>query len=151
MPVIPINGFDVIVDECDVALVMSRTWSILKRPHTNYLYATTIPQVILHRVIMGAKKGEFVDHINHNGLDCRRSNMRIATATQNQGNRRKPKGTASNYKGIYRDNKKWAAQVCFMGKKRCLGTFLTQEEAARAYDVAARELFGEFALTNFNE
>jgi hypothetical protein len=98
---------------------------------------------------MNAPTGIEVDHRNHNGLDNRRSNLRLATGHQNQGNRR-PQGGSPRFKGVYLSRSKWVAQIRFGGSKRYLGRFTVEEDAARAYDAAARLIFGEFACTNFN-
>jgi hypothetical protein len=102
---------------------------------------------------MGAMPGQLVDHINGNGLDCRRENLRLCTAKENAHNR-KPwaKAKISKFKGVTRYHPRrpgWDAQICSDGKVLYLGHFATEEEAARAYDSAARDAFGDFALLNF--
>jgi len=76
--------------------------------------------------------------------------MRVATETQNQGNRRKQK-SSSQFKGVtwYGRKSKWQSQIRFEGKQKHLGYFNSEIDAAKAYDVAARKQFGEFALVNF--
>ena len=81
-----------------------------------------------------------MDHENGNGLDNRRENLRLATHSQNQRNRRRTRDKV--YKGTRRNGKKWVAHIV-------LGTFASEEEAARAYDHAATLLYGEFARLNF--
>lgn len=109
-------------------------------------------QVYMHRVIMGALPGQQVDHINGDGLDNRRCNLRIATMAQNQANRRKSPGTSSAYKGVTLDTKKggWIAYIKVRQKRIHLGHFADEVDAARAYDAAALKYFGEFARPNFN-
>jgi len=94
---------------------------------------------------------EGIDHINHDGLDNRRSNLRIATATQNAQNSRKRKGTSSKYKGVYWDKQmsSYRARITVEGKHEHLGLFKDEEAAARAYDAAATIYFGERSLLNF--
>jgi hypothetical protein len=107
--------------------------------------------VHLHREIIGAPAGMYVDHINHNGLDNRRANLRLATRFQNARNRPKTnKATSSKYKGVsYRaGNDKWSATIFADGKNVHLGHFETEIEAARVYDDAAREHYGSFAALN---
>lgn len=102
----------------------------------------------IHRVIMCPPPGMFVDHINHNKLDNRRCNLRICTPTQNMANRLTWGDKASVYKGVYKSRKRWRASIMINGKKINLGSFDSQEDAAKEYDRAAIRLFGEFALTN---
>ena len=107
-------------------------------------------QVKLHRLIMNAPSGVDVDHINHDPLDNRRSNLRLCTRSQNICNRRMPRGPNTPYRGVSRrqDCKSWRAQIKADGRNIHLGNFHTPEEAARAYDAAARHYYGEFATLN---
>jgi hypothetical protein len=97
--------------------------------------------VKMHRHILKAPAGSIVDHVNGDGLDNRRSNLRLCTPSQNAQNRRKYEGS-SRYKGVYPSKGKWSAKIQ-------LGTFDTEEEAARAYDKASNMFFGEFSRPNF--
>ena len=110
-------------------------------------------RVLMHRYIMGAEPREEIDHINGNGLDNRRSNLRFSTHSQNLANmRRDPDGKSSQYKGVSlteRKAKPWRARIRYHYKGIHLGYFATEEEAARAYDKKAIELFGEFSHPNF--
>ena len=112
-------------------------------------------QVRLHRLITNAKKGEVVDHINGNPLDNRRENLRITTQEFNTKNATKKNSATSKYKGVFRHKRKgyirWKAQIQVNKHKRGLGYFLDEEAAAKAYDIAAKELFGQFAKLNFPE
>jgi hypothetical protein len=93
-----------------------------------------------------------VDHEDHDGLNCRRSNLRVATGTQNNGNRRKLiLNTASRFKGVWKGKAKWRAVLALEKKMVYLGAHFIEEDAARAYDRAAIEYFGEFACINFPE
>jgi hypothetical protein len=107
--------------------------------------------VYLHRLLMNAVQTQQVDHANGNSLDNRRENLRFCTSSQNSQNRRRT--STSGFKGVslkprYK-SKPWEANIKVAGKLKYLGRFQTPEEAAKAYDSAARDMFGEFAHTNF--
>lgn len=107
----------------------------------------------MHRVIMNAQPGQEIDHKNGDGLDNRRANLRFATRSENKRNRSKPKwkNVSSRFKGVswLKQNRKWEAYIQENGRKRYLGLFTVEHEAALAYDRAAKEFFGEFARPNF--
>jgi hypothetical protein len=108
----------------------------------------------MHWVILDVPEGKFVDHINHNGLDNRRANLRIVTRQQNTWNKRKQRGNySSQYKGVtwFKKDKKWQARIVYKGKRIFIGYFDDEKAAARAYDAKARELFGDYAALNFRE
>jgi hypothetical protein len=109
--------------------------------------------VRMHRQVMGFPEGLAVDHRNHNLLDNTRENLRVCTLTQNQGNRRPKRNGTSRFLGVsrHRASGKWQAQITRRGKVTPLGIYADEEEAAKAYDVAARAYFGEFARPNFGE
>ena len=99
------------------------------------------------------EKNEEVDHINNNGLDNRRCNLRLATRQQQNMNRKKLKGCSSRYKGVYwaKNRKKWCVRIEFNAKVMFLGYFESEIKAGKAYDEAAIKYFGEFARLNFDE
>lgn len=101
---------------------------------------------------MKVGEGQLVDHINHNGLDNRKANLRLATAAQNARNRQKCKSKkTSKYKGVcwHKRDKKWTGRILVNSKSIALGYFEDEKEAARAYDRAARKYYGEYAEPNF--
>lgn len=103
----------------------------------------------LHRVIAGAiLKDEFVDHINGDKLDNRRENLRICTQQQNLCNRKKRADSKQKYKGIRQVGKKFQALINIDGKKKIIGFYTNEEEAARAYNEKALKLYGNFANIN---
>ena len=105
--------------------------------------------LLMHRVILNPPAGMDIDHINHNGLDNRKGNMRICTRSQNLWNKRKAR--KSKYKGVHRASGKFYASIMRDGKVYYLGTYATGKEAALAYDNKALELFGEYANPNFTK
>lgn len=103
-------------------------------------------------VIMQPPQGMEVDHVNGVTLDNRRINLRIATSSQNKMNRGGNHKSTSRFKGVsyYTDRDSWVAQIKPPGAKcKYLGAFSNEEEAARAYDTVARELYGKYAFLNF--
>lgn len=104
----------------------------------------------MHRLILSAKKGDVVDHVNHNPLDNRKENIRICTQRENMRNSRNY-GGRSKYRGVteYKRSKyKWAAKIVVEEGTINIGYYHTEIEAAYAYDLAAKEYYGEFALLN---
>jgi hypothetical protein len=153
------KGFSAQVDDEDLERVSQFKWSVFidRGKHTVRYYAerwTTAKgksvRVSLHRFILGLTDPKIgVDHKNHDGLDNQRHNLRIATNSQNQSNRRKILGS-SKYKGVYWDkaHQRWRALIECRGKKYRLGDFRSELKAATAYNHAALRLFGEFACIN---
>ena len=103
----------------------------------------------LHRLIMNAKSGEYTDHINRDGLDNRSSNLRLCTNSENLVNStKKNRNQTSKYKGVcwHKVGKKWQAKACGI----YLGLFVSEKEAALAYDEYMSKHFEEFAQFNFH-
>ena len=156
------QGKIALVDDDDFELISSHKWHA--KMDRNTFYAKTHIRIAgrfatlhMHRLILGVSVGLMVDHLNNNGLDNRRCNLRLANGSQNQWNSRKRqalKGTAvsSQYKGVNykKAGKRWAAQIGMYGRRKHLGYFASEELAAQAYDEAAKKYFGEFARLNFS-
>lgn len=137
-----------LVDAADMPLVMDRAWRAQKGKAGTY-YAASNRGVLMHRVIMGNPRGVHVDHVNCDGLDNRRSNLRTCSNAQNTQNQRKRKNTSSRFKGVSRTNVgTWVAQIEKNGRTVKLGHYTDEVIAAKQYDRAARLMFGRFARTN---
>lgn len=105
-------------------------------------------KLIMHRVIMNASSTVFIDHINHNGLDNRKRNLRECNYSQNAANQRLRKTKINQFKGVCKKGNVWVSRVGFNGKQIYLGTYKNLFAAASAYNEKAKELFGEFANLN---
>ena len=108
-------------------------------------------RVMMHRMIMDAPSGVEIDHINGNGLDNRRDNLRYASRGENSRNKSPSTRNTSGFLGVHRSQGKWRAQIQIDGRQVCIGRFDSPEEAARERDKAAIRLHGEFAWLNFPE
>ena len=149
------QGYVAVIDAADAHLVLAHRWHV--RPSGRTVYAQrgvqrpdgTWRKQALHQFLTGYA---ITDHINGDGLDNRRSNLREVTAVENGRNRRRDRDNTSGFKGVcwHKRDRKWQAGIRDGGKSpRHLGYFSTAEEAAHAYDAAAREMHGEYATLNF--
>lgn len=149
------GGSFAIVDDQDYNELSRYKWRLSRGPDRKYATAHVYggnSDVYMHRFIMRAPRGTIIDHINGNPLDNRRSNLRFCTTSQNNANRPKKVSSQTGFKGVcfrpkYR--KPYIAQITHHKTLHYLGCYETPEEAAKQYDAAAREAFGEFAYTNF--
>lgn len=141
------------VDDEDFEYLNQWKWYAKKDGHKIYaarnLYENKKCKIILMHCVLLNNKG--IDHIDGDGLNNQKNNIRLATKTQNRANTNKiRKHTSSIYKGVYRKktNKKWQAEICANKIKIYLGSFDNELEAAKAYNNKAVELFGSFAKIN---
>lgn len=145
-----VTRYEIILDDSDYILYKNTTWHVrISRPSGN-LYAQNNKSQQLHRLIMDAPKGKDVDHINGNGLDNRRCNLRLCSRADNCKNRRLSKNNRSGYNGVswYRDRNQWRAKIQLNHKTIALGYYKNPVDAAKAYNQAAIKYFGEFARLN---
>lgn len=148
MKQIPLTkGQFALVDDADFDFLMQWKWHVY-RGHDGLLYAHRNSEygangkrthIMMHRVINATPEGMDTDHINGNGLDNRRSNLRTASRAENMWNRRPNKGGSSPFKGVYwhAQHRKWVASIQVNKKRKHIGLFTTQEEAATAYQMRA--------------
>lgn len=155
---IPLSkGHVALVDSEDYPLVSCFKWTYdngyAVRKVT--IAARRYKKVLLHRYITNAPSGQLVDHKDGNGLNNTRANLRICNGTLNNANRRKqpPRTgrTASRYRGVHKalNSRYWGATISANKQRIYIGSFPTEQDAAKAYDAKAKELFGEFAVLNF--
>ena len=149
------------VDPADYERLQGYEWYLIKGKNTFHTLRyvpggkgkkQTLIQ--MHQEILKVPKGMVVDHINHDGMDNRRKNLRAATWAQNLRNRKKfTVPSTSKYKGVNwnKQHKKWLGRITFDNKTLHLGFFENEIDAAKAYDEAAKKYHGEFACLNFPE
>lgn len=144
-------GLEAIIDASDAAAIGQFNWSARKRNATAYAFSWDGQKSIrLHRVLLGdACVGFDVDHINGNGLDNRRANLRVATRSENMRNRGAQSNSRTGVKGVHIDRRsgRFRAVIGLNGHLISLGFFGSVEAAAAAYAEAAARLHGAFART----
>lgn len=139
-------GFTAIIDDSDYGCVSKYRWSV-KIGGTGIKYGHRVDKnnksIYLHRYIMKAKKGQTVDHINRNGLDNRKANLRFCTTAENIMNSKMFKHNTSGYKGVTWDKfrNKWASQIQFSQKHIYLGRHESLEDAVRSRKQAEKQFF----------
>lgn len=153
------RGKFAIVDPEDYPRFAKHKWFLAKSPTGSYAARwqrqkakNTRKRIWMHREIIQIPPKMVCDHINRNGLDNRKANLRPATVSQNLCNRTKRKTkTLSKYKGLEWDKnqRKWKVRIQLNNRKINLGSFTNEIDAAKAYDKAAKKLFKEFACLNF--
>lgn len=160
------KGYVALVDDEDYPEISKFSWYAHVPANSDVIYAMRRTKCKItgkstvfrmHRQILGIldRPEIMVDHIDMNGVNNVRSNLRFVHPTQNQGNTKakKREGRTSTYKGVcwHKTGKKWAVSIQAWGIKRHLGLFVDEKEAARIYDCFAKELLGDFARLNFPE
>jgi hypothetical protein len=155
------TGHVALVDDEDYERLCGFTWnsrpiSAHKSDGGRYAIRTTREgrrklTIIMHRTIMNAPPGVRVDHIDGNGLNNQKANLRLCTHQENMRNQHKKARGSCGFKGVWLDRRRnrFHAGITADGRARHLGVFSSAVEAARAYDRAAREAFGQFARLNF--
>lgn len=147
------QGKVIIIDDEDFEIIKRHKWNAVVSHKKWYAYTVKTPQISMHRLIMKAKPGQIVDHINGNGLDNRKENLRFCTIAENNRNRGLVRTNTTGFQGVHFDKVrgKFVASIRQNNKTKYLGTFDCPFKAARAYDAAAKELHGEFANLNFKQ
>ena len=153
------QGQVALVDDDDYDYLNQWKWRVVKSAYIdNYYVIRWSPmiknkrhQIYMHRFIMDTPKDMQVDHIDHNGLNNQKCNLRNCSIHENQCNKRASRKSTSKYIGVsFNKNRKlFEVQISNHGKKKTLGFFKTEEQAAIIYDIAAKTYHGEFANLNF--
>lgn len=154
------QGKVALVDDEDYDTLVLHKWQACKDHGGNWYAQRCRPRtsgklIHVHREVLQAPDGVFVDHRDGNGLNNTKQNLRLCTNSQNSGNAKRRKDNSSGFKGVTvnkrRYGHRWVAAITCQKKTFYLGTFDDPAEAARVYDSKAKELFGEFARLNFLE
>ena len=148
------DGRAVLVDDEDFDRVSKLSWHASKDGYVMHKIkreGNRVDTIYLHRFVLNARPGFKVDHKNRNPADCQKHNLRQTDDSLNQANSNKRQGTTSSrFKGVYfyRAYGRWKAQLRFNGQRLFLGHFDEEIDAAKAYNVAALQCFGEHANLN---
>ena len=156
MKILLTKGKSAIIDDDALDLIGDLKWHYQEKRKTGYAIRTiringkNVTER-MHRIIVGAAHGTIVDHINGDGLDNRRENLRIVSHKENCINRRS-KSSKTGFKGVCRlSSGCFVARIGSRKNHRVIGYFKTAEEAARAYDAEAKKIYGNIAVLNFEE
>jgi hypothetical protein len=145
------DGQEILVSNVDFKRFNKLWWKVDSWGYAyTYIRGLSLDTRQMHRIILNPKKGEYCDHKNRNRLDNRRSNLRIATRSQNQCNRNIQSNNKTGYIGVSWDkiNKTWRANIQKFHKAYNLGRYDSKEDAAKAYNRAAKKMHGLFANLN---
>lgn len=152
------GGLIALVDDDLAPLIGQFRWRPSYREHTTYAqttlrYAPSQRELSLHRFVIGARRGQLVDHRNGNGLDCQRANLRVATPGQNKANGGPQRISTTGYRGVMRKpSGNYIARIRVPdGRRLNLGTYTDAWPAAEAYNHAALNAWGEFAWQNVRQ
>lgn len=148
MKYIPLNKEKfALIDDEDFNLVSNYNWHFNE---SGYARTSTPKKLYMHRLILGAQKGQICDHINGNRLDNRQSNLRFCNQSENRKNQGLRSNNRSGYKGVSwaKEKKKWTVRIRINGKAKYLGYYIDKVEAAKVYNKYALENYGEFARLN---
>lgn len=158
MKIIPLTkGYESLIDDEDFEKVSKFKWHIFITRGKHNVYAVFTDHsksgdktIRMHRMILNAKKNDQVDHIDGNGLNNQKFNLRICTNSQNQANKSFNKNNSTGFKGVtYRENEdRYIAQITYNRKNYYLGIYKSPISAARAYNRAAKKYFKEFSKLN---
>jgi hypothetical protein len=161
------RGYVALVDDEEYRAVSMHSWHVkvyVRKDGSKLVYAETSVKVgfkkwttkRMHRMVLNAAPETIIDHIDGEGLNNQKSNLRFATQFENTRNARAKTSilrmaVTSNFKGVHYDVERfaWVSRIRLRGRSKFLGRFATEVEAAQAYDSAAKEIFGEFARPNF--
>lgn len=153
------RGQFALVDDRDYEKISKNKWLASWAKNTESFYAErraskeekeggAPSHLSMHRCIMNAKKGDIIDHINHNTLDNRRCNLRFVTCSQNNMNKRKYSNNSSGFPGVNwsKSAKKWRSYIQSKGKQVHLGNFDSKDDAIKARKDAEIKYFGQYRL-----
>lgn len=148
-------GLSTVVDDEVFEWASQHKWHTLKCAHTNYAVRNVFKNgkrtlSLLHREILKPEDGQYVDHIDMNGLNNLLSNIRICTRRENNRHQGRRRDNSSGHKGVNfnKSANKWVARIQIGDIRIFLGYFDSAEDAAEKYNIAAEEFFGEFAVLN---
>lgn len=155
-PITLSQGKVALVDDSDFASLSQHRWYAMETNGIWYAARKSTKgegkrtTVLMHRQVLNPHRPYEVDHINHDGLDNRRNNLRLCRHSQNMANQRCSRGS-SRYKGVFweKGKRRWRSEIKVNQRSRTIGRFSDEVSAALAYDLAAIETFGLFAHPNF--